>query len=154
MKVLQSLPEMLLGTMVKETPAPGGSCFLSSLQNQDIQLQVFKTQKIVLRLHTSLEEVKMQRNLQSLDFQRLFRQEESSLSSKISLNMSETSLRFTKLSWLTSSLGESWWASKSELIEATMCENSSTLPSLELMKPWLCTKLDNYNRKIRIFVFI
>ena len=77
----------------------------------------------------------MQLNLQSLDFQGLFRQEETSLSSIISLNMSETSIRFTKSFRLTSPLGESWSSSKSELIIAAMCENSSTLPSLELMKP-------------------
>ena len=46
--------------------------------------------------YVSLEEVKMKRNLQSLDFQRFFRQEESSLSSTIFLNMSETSLRLTR----------------------------------------------------------
>ena len=48
---------------------------------KDSQLQIFIHKEIVLRLHKGLEEVKVKGNLQSLDFQRLFRHEESSLSS-------------------------------------------------------------------------
>ena len=53
-----------------ELPLKSRICFLCSLQNQGIQLQIFIHKEIVLRLHTSLEEVKIQRNLQSLDFQK------------------------------------------------------------------------------------
>ena len=72
---------------------------------------------------------------QSVVFQRLFRQEETPLSSTDCLNMSETSLLFTRTFPLTSPFGESWSSSKSELITTAMFGNSSTLPSLELMKP-------------------
>ena len=137
MKVLLLVPEMILMTMSKETPGARRNCFQSSLQNQDTQLKNFNIKEIVLRLNTGLRGGQyVQGILLSLVFLRLFKHEESPLSSTISLNMSESSLRFIKSSWLTSSLGESWWASKSELIKATMCSNSSTATWWELILPY------------------
>ena len=151
MKVLLLVPEMILMTMSKETPGARRNCFQSSLQNQDTQLKNFNIKEIVLRLNTGLRGGQyVQGNFQSLVFLRLFKHEETPFSSTKCLNMSETSLLFTRTFALTSPFGESWSSSKSELITTAMCGNSSTLPSLELMKPWLCTKMDNCNRKIWI----
>ena len=97
----------------------------------------WRCRRRLLRLNTGLRGGQyVQGILLSLVFLRLFKHEESPLSSTISLNMSESSLRFIKSSWLTSSLGESWWASKSELIKAMMCSNSSTATWWELILPY------------------
>ena len=83
----------------------------------------FNIKEIVLRSITGLRGgQRLKWNLQSVVFQRLFRQEETPLSSTKCLNMSETSLRFPRTFGLTSSFGESWSASKSKLEWAAMSQ--------------------------------
>ena len=94
---------------VEGDSGPWRICFQSSLQNQDTQLKNFNINEIVLRLNTGLRGGQyVQEILQSLVFLRLFKHEETPFSSTKCLNMSETSLQFTKSFRLTSSLGESW----------------------------------------------
>ena len=129
------MPEMLLTTMAKETPAPGGSasnrlCKIKTLSSKLQHQRDCPTITYGLRGGQNTNRI-----LQSLVFLRLFKHKETPLSSTVSLDMSEISLQFTRTFGLTSPFGESWSSSKSELIIAAMCENSSTLPSLELMKP-------------------
>ena len=78
---------------MKETLVPRGSTSTRLLQNQDSQLQYFITSRDCPTIITGFRGGQILKiNLQSVVFQRLFRQEETPLLSTKCLNMSETSL--------------------------------------------------------------